>query len=59
MGEGRESEVSPSGEEYVIAEAKFCIPRTSLVSAVNPMVTRPRLLEEKKKKKEKTSLSFH
>ena len=38
LGEvGRESEVSPSGEEDVIAEVKFCISRTSLVSAVNHM----------------------
>ena len=34
---GRESEVSPSGEGDVIAEVKFCISRTSLVSAVNHM----------------------
>ena len=32
---GRESEVSLSGEEYVIAEVKFCISSTSLVSEVN------------------------
>ena len=35
-GGGGESEVSSSGEEYVIAEVPgFCIPSTSLVSAVN------------------------
>ena len=33
-GEGRESNVSPSGEEYVIAEVKFSISRSSLVSAI-------------------------
>ena len=51
---GRESQVGPLGEEYVIAEVKFCIPSTSLVSVVNHMATRPGLLEEKK-----LSLSFH
>ena len=39
--EGRESEVSPSGEEYVIAEVKFCVPSTSLVSVENHIATRP------------------
>ena len=34
-GGGSKSDVSPSGEEYVIAEVKFCISSTSLVSAVN------------------------
>ena len=29
------SDVSPSGEEYVIAEVKFSISTNSLVSAVN------------------------
>ena len=53
-GGGRESQVGPLGEEYVIAEVKFCIPSTSLVSVVNHMATRPGLLEEKK-----LSLSFH
>ena len=36
LGEGgRESDVSLSGEEYVIAEVKFSISSNSLVSAVN------------------------
>ena len=47
-GGGRESQVSPLGEEYVIAEVKFCIPSTSLVSVVNHTATRLGLLEEKK-----------
>ena len=47
-GGGRESQVGPLGEEYVIAEVKFCIPSTSLVSVVNHMATRLGLLEEKK-----------
>ena len=47
-GGGRESQVGPLGEEYVIAEVKFCIPSTSLVSVVNHMATRPGILEEKK-----------
>ena len=38
LGEGgRESEVNPSGEEYLIAEVKLCISSTSFVSAVNHM----------------------
>ena len=36
------------GEEYVIAEVKFCILSTSLVLVVNHMATRPGLFEEKK-----------
>ena len=51
---GRESEVSPSGEEHVIAEVKFCISNTSLVSAVNQM---HRLFSREREKK--TSLSLH
>ena len=54
---GRKSEVSPSGEEYVIAEEKFCIPSTSLVSVVNHIATRPGLLEEKTKQKNRIFLS--
>ena len=42
-GGGRESEVSPSGEEHVTAEVKFCIPNTSLVSEVNHMAIGPGL----------------
>ena len=37
--EGNHS-VSPSGEEYVMAEVKFFISSTSLVSAVNNMAAR-------------------
>ena len=33
------------GEEYVIAELKFCILSTPLVSAVNHMTTRAELLK--------------
>ena len=47
-GGGRESEVSPSGEEYVIAEVKFCISSTSFVSEVNHMSVRT--FREKKKR---------
>ena len=36
----RESDVSPSGEEYFIAEVKFPISSISLVSAVNRMAAR-------------------
>ena len=36
------------GEEYVIAEVKFCILSTSVVLMVNHMATRPGLFEEKK-----------
>ena len=39
LGE-RESGVNPSGEDYVIAEVKFCISSTSFVSAVNYMAAR-------------------
>ena len=49
---GRESEVSPSGEEYVIAEVTFCISSTPLVSAV--ITSPPGLLQREKK----TRLSF-
>ena len=42
-GGGRESEVSPSGEEHVTVEVKFCIPSTSLVSEVNHMAIGPGL----------------
>ena len=45
---GRESEVNPSGEEYVIAEVKFCISSTSFVSEVNHMTVRT--FREKKKR---------
>ena len=47
-GGGRESQVGPLGEEYVIAEVKFCIPSTSLVSVVNHMATRSRTFRGKK-----------
>ena len=47
------------GEEYVIAEVKFCIPSTSLVSVVNHMATRPGLLEEKKNNKSFFPLNFN
>ena len=39
-GRGKESEVSPSGKEHVIAEVKFSISSNSLVSAVNHMAAR-------------------
>ena len=39
-GGGRESDVSSSGEEYVIAEVKFSISSNSLVSVVNHMAVR-------------------
>ena len=49
LGEGgRESEVNPSGKEYVIAEVKFCISSTSFVSEVNHMTVRT--FREKKKR---------
>ena len=49
LGEGgRESEVNPSREEYVIAEVKFCISITSFVSEVNHMTVRT--FREKKKR---------
>ena len=41
----QESGVSSLGEEYVIAELKFCILSTPLVSAVNHMTTRAELLK--------------
>ena len=44
-GGGRESGVSTLGEEYVIAELKFCILSTPIVSAVNHMTTRAELLK--------------
>ena len=47
-GGGRESEVSPSGEEYLIAEVKFCVSSTSFVSEVNHMTVRT--FREKKKR---------
>ena len=51
-GEGsQESGVSPSGEEYVIAEVKFCASSTPLNSAVNHMAART--FREKKKDKKK------
>ena len=52
MGEGRESNVSPSGEEYVIAEVKFSISRSSLVSAVNHKAART--FREKKTKRQES-----
>ena len=39
-GEERESDISPSGEEYVIVEVKFSISSNSLVSVVNHMAAR-------------------
>ena len=39
-GGDRESDFSPSGKEYVIAEVKFSISSNSLVSAVNHMAAR-------------------
>ena len=39
-GGERESGVNPLGEDYVIAEVKFCISSTSFVSAVNYMAAR-------------------
>ena len=49
LGEGgKESEVSPWVEEYVIAEVKFCISSTSFVSKVNHMTVRT--FREKKKR---------
>ena len=56
-GEGRESDVSPSGEEYVIAEVKFCISRSSLVSAVNHKAART--LREKKTKKQESFFTLN
>ena len=57
LGEGgSESDVSPSGEEYVIAEVQFSISSNSLVSAVNHMAART--LRAKKKNKEKNEPSF-
>ena len=44
------SDVSPSGEEYVIAEVKFSISTNSLVSAVNHKAAWT--FGEKKKKQE-------
>ena len=49
--------VSPPGEEYVLAEVKFLISSTSLVSAVNHMAARA--LEGKENNNKKPSLSFH
>ena len=41
LGEGgRESGVSSSREEYVVAEVKFCVSSTPFVSAVSHMATR-------------------
>ena len=54
LGEGgRESEVSPSGEEYAIAEVKFCIFK-HLVRFGGKSHDRPAF-----KREEKTSLSFY
>ena len=50
LGEGEG--VSPSGEEYVIGEVKFCISSIPLVSALNHMAAL--IFREKK-----TSLSTH
>ena len=55
-GGGRESEVSPSGREYVIAEMKFSISSTSLVSAVNYMAART-FRGNKKQQKNRVFLS--
>ena len=52
-GGGRESEVSPSGEDYVKDEVKFCISSTPHVSAV--ITSPPGLLQREKKN---TRLSF-
>ena len=57
-GGGGESCVSPSGEEYVIAEVKFCIASTPLVLTENQMVARTPSETEKNNNK-KTGLSFH
>ena len=56
-GGGRESGVTPSGEEYVIAEVKVCISGTPLVSAVNHMAAQT--FREEKTNNKKMSLSFH
>ena len=54
-GEERESDVSPSGEEYVIAEVKFSISSNSLVSVVNHMAARS--FGDKKKQEKRVFLS--
>ena len=56
-GGGRESGVSPSGEEYVVAEVKVCISSTPLVSAVNHMAAQA--IREEKTNNKKTNRSFH
>ena len=55
-GGGRESDVSPSGKEYVIAEVKFSISSNSLVSAVNHMAART--FREKKNNNDKNESFF-
>ena len=55
-GGGRESGVSPSGEEYVIAEVKVYISSTPLVSAVNHMAAQT-FREEKTNNKKRIVLS--
>ena len=55
-GGGRESDVSPSGEEYVIAKVKFSISSNSLVSAVNHMAGRS--FQEKKQTNQKNESFF-
>ena len=55
LGEGeQESGVSPSGEEYVIAEVKVCISGTPLVSAVSRMAAQT-FREEKTNNKKNES----
>ena len=56
-GGGRESGVSPLGEEYVIAEVKFYISSTPLVSAVNHMAAQT--LREKKQQLQQKGPFFH
>ena len=56
-GGRRESEVSLSGEEYVIAEVKFCISSIPLVSAV--ITWPPGLLKRKKNNSNENESFFH
>ena len=55
--EGNHS-VSPSGEEYVMAEVEFFISSTSLVSAVNNMAARAFRAKKTKKKRVFLSIKF-
>ena len=55
-GAERESDVSPSWEEYVIAEVKFTISSNSLVSLVNHVAARS--FGDKKKNNKKNESFF-